>query len=75
MVRITEATFQDGVFKPDEPLPIADSTRVRLVVEPIDSQDAARREASWAALQRLWRTSTLNSKGDRLTREQLHDRR
>jgi predicted DNA-binding antitoxin AbrB/MazE fold protein len=75
MVQVLSATFKDGVFKPDRPPTLADSARVRLVVEPIDPDESARRDESWAALQRLWGSSTFNSDGDRLTREQLHERR
>jgi predicted DNA-binding antitoxin AbrB/MazE fold protein len=77
MVQIVAATFKDGVFKPDQRPALSDSARVRLVVEPIngDDDDSARRDQAWAALQRLWKTSTFNSGGDRLTRDQLHERR
>ncbi len=74
MVHVMAATFKDGVFKPDQQPALSDSARVRLVVETIDGDDSARRDESWATLQRLWDTSTLNSNGDRLTRQQLHDR-
>ena len=76
MVQILAATFKDGVFKPDERPALSESARVRLVVETIDGDDERiRRDESWAALQRLWNTSTLNSGGDRLNRDQLHERR
>lgn len=75
MAQVLAATFKDGVFKPDQCPALADSARVRLVVEPIDGDDAALREQSWAILQRLWNTSAFNSGGDRLNREQLHERR
>ena len=75
MVQIVEATFKDGVFKPDERPVLSESARVRLVVEPIDNGDqSARRDASWDTLQRLWSHSTFNSGGHRMTREQLHER-
>jgi hypothetical protein len=75
MVQVLAATFKDGVFKPDEYPALADDARVRLVVEPIDRDEAARREESWEMLNRLWKTSTFNSRGDRLNREQLQERR
>jgi predicted DNA-binding antitoxin AbrB/MazE fold protein len=46
MAHVLAATFKDGVFKPDEKPALSDSARVRLVVEPIDGDDSARREAS-----------------------------
>ena len=74
MVQVLAATFRDGVFKPDEQPALAESTRVRLVVEPINGDESRQREESWATLQRLWDTSSFNSGGDRLNRDQLHER-
>jgi predicted DNA-binding antitoxin AbrB/MazE fold protein len=74
MVQVVAATFKDGVFKPDERPALSESARVRLVVETIDGDESARRDESWATLQRLWSASRLNSGGDRLNREQLHER-
>ena len=74
MVQVVAATFKDGVFKPDQRPALSESTRVRLVVETINGDESARRDESWATLQRLWNTSNFNSGGDRLNREQLHER-
>ena len=68
---VIAATFKDGVFKPDEQPAPSESTRVRLVVETIEDDDIARRDESWAAVQRLWHSTEFNPGGDRLTREQL----
>lgn len=75
MVQVFEATFKDGVFKPDQRPDLSDSARVRLIVETMDADDSALAEESWAALQHLWSTSSFNSGGDRLNRDQLHERR
>jgi len=77
MVQVVAAIFKDGVFKPDQRPALSESTRVRLVVETINGEETdqgARRDESWATLQRLWNTSSFNSGGDRLNREQLHER-
>jgi predicted DNA-binding antitoxin AbrB/MazE fold protein len=74
MVQIVAATFKDGVFKPDQRPALADSARVRLVVETINADESTRRSESWAILQSLWSSSGFNSGGDRLTRDQLHER-
>jgi hypothetical protein len=74
MVQVVAATFKDGVFKPDQRPALADSARVRLVVETINGDEVHCQEESWATLQRLWDTSRFNSGGDRLTRDQLHER-
>jgi predicted DNA-binding antitoxin AbrB/MazE fold protein len=73
MVQIFAATFKDGVFKPDQRPALSESARVRLVVETIDDE-TARRGESWASLQRLWDNSRFNSRGDRLKRDELHER-
>jgi predicted DNA-binding antitoxin AbrB/MazE fold protein len=75
MLQVFDATFQDGVFKPDQRPALSDSARVRLVVESLEANETAPADESWAMLQRLWRTSSLNSGGDRLNRDQLHERR
>jgi predicted DNA-binding antitoxin AbrB/MazE fold protein len=75
MVQIVAATYTNGVFQPDRRPELAERARVRLVVEPIDGNETARREESWKMLQRLWDISTFNSGGERLNRDQLHERR
>jgi predicted DNA-binding antitoxin AbrB/MazE fold protein len=76
MIDVIEATFQDGVFKPDQRPSLAESTRVRLVVETLDEgSEQTRRDQAWSSLQRLWQTSQFDSQGDRLSRDQLHERR
>jgi predicted DNA-binding antitoxin AbrB/MazE fold protein len=61
MSQILAATFEDGVFKPDQPPALADSARVRLLIEPIDGGESAPQEQSWATLQGLWNTSQFDS--------------
>ena len=75
MVQVLAATFKDGVFTPDEQPALSESTRVRLLVEPINGDESRQRDEAWATLQGIWNASTFNSGGDRLTREQLHERR
>ena len=74
MVQVLAATFKDGVFKPDQLPALSDSARVRLVVETIDEQESNRRDHAWRTLQNLWESSSFNSQGIRLTRDQLHER-
>ena len=76
MTRIIEATFKDGVFKPDDQPGLCENTRVRLRVETLEDETGeADRQQAWASLEQLWRQSTFDSHGDRLTRDQLHERR
>jgi len=75
MVQVIAATFKDGVFQPDERPALSDSARVLLVVETMDANQSTQADKSWALLQQLWRNSSLDSGGDRLNRDQLHERR
>ena len=47
MIQVIAATFADGVFKPDQQPALSESTRVRLVVEPMseDADEPRRRQA------------------------------
>jgi predicted DNA-binding antitoxin AbrB/MazE fold protein len=75
MIDVIQATYEGGVFKPDRPPALAESSRVRLVVESVGgASETSRRQQAWADLQQLWRTSTFNSQGDRLSRDELHAR-
>jgi len=68
------ATFDNGVFVPDAPLPLPVHARVRLTIEQVaakaDGDDAAEDE-----LEQLWKEATVNSGGVRPTRDELHERR
>lgn len=76
MVHVIAATFEDGVFKPDQRLNLCPKTRVRLVVEPLEEDtEKMRRQQAWEAVEQVWQQSTIDSKGERLSRQQLHERR
>jgi predicted DNA-binding antitoxin AbrB/MazE fold protein len=76
MGQIVDATFENGVFKPDDRLDLPAHTRVRLIVEPLPADtEAARRQQAWEAVERLWQQSIIDSQGERLSRAQLHERR
>ena len=76
MIQVIEATFENGVFRPDKRLDLPPQSRVRLVVEPLeDETEHALRQQAWAAMEQIWQQSTINSHGQHLTREQLHERR
>jgi predicted DNA-binding antitoxin AbrB/MazE fold protein len=75
MIEVVDATFQDGVFKPDRQPELSERTRVRLIVEAVGGESGeADRIQAWERLEELWRSSEFNSQGDRLSRDQLHER-
>lgn len=74
-----DATYEGGIFRPDNPVACPDHSRVRLTVEPVGV------EAEWAATrqQRLeargrfqeWCDRVqFHSNGERFTRDELHER-
>jgi predicted DNA-binding antitoxin AbrB/MazE fold protein len=75
MIQVIPATFEDGVFKPDAPVSLSPHTRVRLLVEsPEGDTEKKRRQQAWDAIEQIWRQSALDSQGERLSRDQLHER-
>jgi predicted DNA-binding antitoxin AbrB/MazE fold protein len=77
MSKVINATFIDGVFKPDEPLNIPPQTRVRLlIVDPgIEEYSAKEVQEAWDELEQLCQEAPIHSDGVRPTRDQLHERR
>lgn len=76
MIQVIAATFEDGVFKPDQQPVLSESTRVRLIVETeSETADQSLRQDAWDSLEQIWKESKLDSNGERLTRDELHERR
>ena len=69
------ATVVNGMFKPDESLPLPDQSRVRLTVEPIEPYSAATALAAWEAIQARLQQRPIHGTGIRYSRDQLHERR
>ena len=69
------ATFVNGMLKPDQTLPLADQTRVKLTIEPIEEWSHEAALAAWEALKAHIREHPLHFGGQRYTRDELHERR
>ena len=69
------ATFTNGVLKPDQALPLADQTRVKLTIEPIEEKSHETALAAWEALKAQIKEKPLHFGGQRFTRDELHERR
>ena len=69
------ATVIGGILKPDESLALADQTRVRLTIEPIEDWSPAKALAAWEAIKTRLRERPLHFGGERYTRDELHERR
>jgi hypothetical protein len=69
------ATIVGGMLKPDETLPLADQSRVRLTIEPIDDWSPEKARAAWESLQARLKEQPIHGGGVRDTRDELHERR
>lgn len=69
------ATFINGMLKPDQELPLADQTRVKLTIEPIEEWSQEGALAAWESLKAMIRERPIHGGGQHLTRDELHERR
>jgi hypothetical protein len=69
------ATVVGGMLKPDQALPLAEQTRVRLTIEPIEDWSVEKARAAWEALQARLKEHPIDGGGVRYTRDELHERR
>jgi hypothetical protein len=69
------ATFVGGMLKPDQNLPLADQTRVKLTIEPIEQWTQEGAIAAWESLKTRLRERPIHGGGKRFTRDELHERR
>lgn len=75
MIQIVTATFEDGVLKPHEPLELPPHACVRVSIESLGESEEDLRRSAWQTVERLWAHSAIDSGGERMTRDQLHERR
>jgi predicted DNA-binding antitoxin AbrB/MazE fold protein len=75
MSQVVTATFEDGVLKPAEPLALPENATVRLTIDAVIVELKQSPAERLAAMEVQWRNSKLRSDGERLTRDQLHERR
>ena len=74
MSQVVFATVEGDYLKPDVAIGLSQGTKVRLTVEPYEESDPERSRAC-DALDALCEQFPVDSHGDRLTRDQLHERR
>ena len=74
MSQVIFATVENGLLKPDREMGLSSGTKVRLTVEPCD-EAAIQAERTCDVLDELCDELPIDSHGDRLSRDQLHDRR
>lgn len=67
------ATVVGGMLKPDQALSLADQTRVKLTIEPVEAKPEP--AAAWEALKARLEERPVHAAGRRFTRDELHERR
>ena len=74
MAQVIEATYSDGILRPDAPLDPHESQRVRLTIEPLPPLDLQKRTEALARLKEGIRGMNFRSIGPLPSRDELHDR-
>jgi predicted DNA-binding antitoxin AbrB/MazE fold protein len=76
MTQIVNATFDQGVLRPETPVRLSPGERVRIVIESLsgERQESSHEEA-WEEFDKLCDEAPIHSGGEHLTRDQLHERR
>jgi len=69
------ATVVGGMLKPDETLPLAEQTRVKLTIDAIEDWSREKALAAWEDLNARLRERPIHGGGVRYTRDELHERR
>lgn len=73
MTQIITATFENGVFKPDDQPNLAHGARVELLVT-LTPVSRAEQQSAFTELEQFRKQHPIDSGGERLTRDQLHER-
>ena len=66
MSQIVTAIYEDGVLKPDQPLALPPSSRVRLTVDTLANGSSGPAAADGRSPEELWTTATVDSGGQKL---------
>ena len=74
MSQVIFATVENGLLKPDREIGLSSGTRVRLTLELCEDALAQAKQAC-EELDQLCDESPVDSRGTKLTRDQLHERR
>ena len=65
MSQIVTATYENGVLKPAEPLALPANAKVRLTVDLVVEEQKLTPAERLAALEELWRTSSIEARQNR----------
>lgn len=65
-------TVENGVLMLDSALPFADHTRVKIIVQPVEPDNA--RLAAWERMLALFDANPITGDGKPFNREELYDR-
>jgi predicted DNA-binding antitoxin AbrB/MazE fold protein len=74
MTTQVDATFTNGILKPDQPIALPDQARVRLTIEPIEGWSPEKARAAWEAIKLRLKERPIDGGGVKYTRDELHER-
>ncbi|HUE71485.1 MAG TPA: antitoxin family protein [Pirellulaceae bacterium] len=74
MTTSISAIFDHGVFRPEAPVELPEGTRVTLTID-VASEERRKRQEAVEELLRVSAEIGFDSGGQRLTRDELHERR
>lgn len=66
-------TYSNGVFKPDHKLNVPEGSRFRALIRP-DAPDPVAAKKAMEEIRRISESGAFNSGGEKLTRDQMHER-
>ena len=66
------AMVLNGILKPDAALPFPDQTRVKLTIEPVETQNSA--VATWTRLKQRIDQHPIVGLAEKFSREELYER-
>jgi hypothetical protein len=69
------ATVVNGMLQPDQTLPLADKSRVRLTIDSLGEWSTRAAIQAWEEIKLDLQERPLHFGGQRFTREELHERR
>ncbi|MGL6072920.1 MAG: hypothetical protein ACRC8S_02040 [Fimbriiglobus sp.] len=74
MITQVDATFANGVLTPDTPLPLAEQTRVRVIVETREDWTPEKGREALEAYKVWVKEHPLDFGGTQYTRDEIHER-
>jgi predicted DNA-binding antitoxin AbrB/MazE fold protein len=73
MHQVVTAIYEDGILRPESEINLPPQTRVRITVETL-AEDTPMTAEPWETWERVCEENPVDSGGERLSRDRLHER-